>query len=59
MATEATPREVRNWAHGKGYVPPARGPLPRNIVDAFNKAHRTKTYSPKYRPTQAEIEARG
>ena len=36
--------DVRTWAIAKGLTVGARGPLPQNVIDAFNKAHRAKKF---------------
>lgn len=40
--------EVRAWAQKKGMAVNASGNLPRDVVEAFNRAHRTKQF---IRPT--------
>lgn len=36
--------EVREWAITKGMPVNASGNLPRDVVDAYNRAHRTKQF---------------
>ena len=56
-ATAPTAREVREWAEGKGLIPPGqRGRLGTHVVDAFNKGKRgnkryTINYTRKPEPT--------
>jgi hypothetical protein len=39
VAGRATPAEIRGWAAGNGVVCPARGIVPRHVVDAYLDAH--------------------
>lgn len=49
--------EVRAWAMKKGYDVNVSGNLPAAVVDAFNRAHRTKQF--ERRPaSQGGIERR-
>lgn len=43
--TEVDTAFVRAWARKKGFKVGNRGHLPEEVVEAFNKAHRTKRYT--------------
>lgn len=36
---------VRSWARRKGFAVGQRGHLPKNVVEAFNRAHRTRYFT--------------
>lgn len=42
--TTVSMAEVRGWASRKGMAVNASGNLPREVVDAYNRAHRTKQF---------------
>lgn len=46
--TEVDAQEVRYWAKGRGFSVGTRGRIPADVIEAFNKAHRTKEYRPAY-----------
>lgn len=45
--TEVDAGYVREWARKRGLRVGLRGHLPQEVIDAFNKAHRTKHFSTK------------
>jgi hypothetical protein len=49
--------EVRAWAMNNGMDVNAAGNIPAAVVEAYNKAHRTKIF--ERRPASAAIETRG
>ncbi len=48
--------EVRAWAQKKGMAVNATGNLSSTVVDAYNRAHRTKEF---VRPARGGVETRG
>lgn len=46
--TEVTATDVRYWAKARGIAVGSRGRIPADVIEAFNKAHRTKEYRPAY-----------
>ena len=46
--TEVDAQEVRYWAKGRGFTVGARGRIPADVIEAYNKAHRSKVYRPAY-----------
>lgn len=50
MAGKGTPTtaEVRQWARDKGQHVGHSGALPHEVVEAWNKAHRSRHYEPAH-----------
>jgi hypothetical protein len=47
--------EVRAWAQRRGLPVNPTGNLPTTVIEAFNRAHRTKRYT---RPARERLERR-
>jgi len=45
--TLPTTAEVRAWATTKGLTHGTRGSLPAQVVQAWNRTHRTRSYQPQ------------
>lgn len=43
--TEVTPADVRAWATEKGLITSTRGRIGADVTDAYNKAHKTKSFA--------------
>jgi hypothetical protein len=55
--TQVDAAVVREWANQNGRQVGARGHLPKDVVEAFNRAHRVKVYTnrnPWLRPVQED-----
>ena len=45
--TEVSASVVRAWAKARGLTVGERGHLPQSVIDAYNKAHRSKCFRSK------------
>ena len=44
---EVNANDVRTWARDKGYEVGARGHLPVDVIDRYNRQHRKRRYTNK------------